>query len=230
MFEWEGRILDNKSIQLMKAALPYLDIPVGDVIDLEGLLRAVRNFCHQKEQKIIDMLLGLFMMKRVMSIMNVMNQMNQMDPMGEAGNAGQSMNGMQSMDTMQSMNSMLDILKSQMPKEQQEMFDMVSVMMSAMADGTAEPDGEEKGDDGSGEDFQEYASGEGSGNPGTGAEGEREGYEETGAADHGSDAEIEDSQPFVFPAGGFGPFRNLDKGHEPDGEAEGGNDETDGEE
>ena len=47
MFEWEGRILDNKSIQVVKAALPYLDIPVGNIIDVEGLLRSIRGFCHQ---------------------------------------------------------------------------------------------------------------------------------------------------------------------------------------
>lgn len=68
MFEWEGRISDNKSIQVVKAALPYLDIPVGSIIDIEGLLRAIRNFCHQREQKMIDMFLNFFMMKRVMSI------------------------------------------------------------------------------------------------------------------------------------------------------------------
>lgn len=215
MFEWEGRILDNKSIQVVKAALPYLDIPVGNIIDIEGLLRAVRGFCHQREQRMIDMFLNFFMMKRVMSMMTLMNQMNQMN---ETGSAGPGMDGM------------LNILKNQMPKEQQDMFDMVSMMMSAMAEGSAENNGEEEGDDGSGGHFQEYASGEGSGDPGTGGESEWEGYEEFGAADHGGDAETESSQPFVFPAGGFGPFRNHDKGHESGGEAESGNDETDREE
>lgn len=208
MFEWEGRILDNKSIQVVKAALPYLDIPVGNIIDIEGLLRAVRGFCHQREQKMIDMFLNFFMMKRVMSVMTVMNQMN------GSGNSGQGMDGM------------LNVLKSQMPKEQQEMFDMVSGMMSAMAESSAEHNGEEEKDDGSGGHFQEYASSESSGHSGTGAEGEWEGYEESGAADYGGDAEAEGSQPFVFPAGGFGPFRNHDKGHESGGEAESGNDET----
>ena len=212
MFEWEGRILDNKSIQVVKAALPYLDIPVGNIIDVEGLLRSIRGFCHQREQKFIDMILNFFMMKRVMSMMSMMNQMN------EAGSAGQGMDGM------------LNVLKSQMPKEQQDMFDMVSVMMSAMAESSAENNGEEQGDDGSGGHFQEYAPGEGSGDPGTGRESEWEGYEEPGPAYHGGDAEAEGSQPFVFPAGGFGPFRNHDKGHESGGEAEGGNDEAGSEE
>ncbi len=111
MFDWEGRILDNKSILAVKAALPYLDIPVGEIIDLEGLLRAVRCFCQTREQKIIDMILNFFMFKRVMSVMNIMT---------EAQNSNQGMEGM------------FELLKSQMPKEQQEMFDMMSMMMSAM--------------------------------------------------------------------------------------------------
>lgn len=111
MFDWEGRILDNKSILAVKAALPYLDIPVGEIIDLEGLLRAIRCFCQKREQKIIDMILNFFMFKRVMSMMNMMN---------EAQNSNQGMEGM------------FELLKNQMPKEQQEMFDMMSMMMSAM--------------------------------------------------------------------------------------------------
>lgn len=111
MFDWDGRILDNNSILAVKAALPFLDIPVGDVIDLEGLLRAVRGFCARKEQKMIDMFLQVFMMKKMFTVMNAMN---------EAQNSAAGMEGM------------FDILKSQIPKEQQEMFDMMSVMMAAM--------------------------------------------------------------------------------------------------
>lgn len=210
MFEWEGRILDNKSIQAVKAALPYLDLPVGSIIDIEGLLRAIRNFCQKREQRMIDMILNFLMMKRVMSMLSVMNQMNE----GSDGGSG--------------MDGMMELLKSQMPKEQQDMFDMMSVMMSSMAEDTAENNGEEQNDDGSGEHFQEYASGQSSDYPGAGGEGEWqwEGHEESGSADYGSDAETEGAQPFVFPAGGFGPFRNLDKGHECGGETESRNDET----
>ena len=111
MFDWEGRILDNKSILAVKAALPYLDIPVGEVIDLEGLLRAVRCFCQKREQKIIDMILNFFLLKRAMSMMNMMSE------------AQNSPHGME---------EMFEVLKSQMPKEQQEMFDMMSMMMTAM--------------------------------------------------------------------------------------------------
>mgnify|MGYP001031039437 CR=1 FL=1 len=109
MFNWEGRILDNKSIMAVKAALPFLDIPVGEVIDLEGLLRAVRCFCRQQEQRMIDMLLQFFMMKRMMSMMTLFQ---------EAQNSDRGMEGI------------IDLLKSQVPKEQQDMFDMMSMMMS----------------------------------------------------------------------------------------------------
>lgn len=218
MFDLEGRMLDNKSIQAMKAALPYLDIPVGSIIDIEGLLRAIRSFCHHREQKMIDMFLNFFMMKRMMSLMSMMNQMNQMKDADGSGQEG-------------GMDVLLQMLKSQMPEDQKDMFDMVSMMMSSMSDDampdrSAEQSREEKAHDGTGRDFQEHASGESPDYPGAGNESERERYEESGADYHGSNAETEGSQPFVFPAGSFGPFRNLDKGHESGGEAESGNDET----
>lgn len=210
MFEWEGRIVDNKSIMVIKAALPYLDKPVGEHIDLEGLLRAVRGFCMERERRIIDMVLNFFMMRRMMSVMNMMNQMEQ----SEAGKAGASMD------------AMLDMLKSQMPKEQQDMFDMVSMMMSAMAESGAEEGGEDQSDGERGGDLQEHAPGKGSDHKGAGGEVGWEGYEENDAAYHGSDAEAAGAEPFFFPGGGINPFGNFDKGYEPGGEAEGGDDEA----
>ncbi len=109
MFDWEGRILDNKSIMMVKAALPFLDLPVGNVVDIEGLLRAIRGFCLKREQKMIDMILNFFMMKRMMSIMSMMN---------ETQNSERGMEGV------------IELLKSQVPKEQQDMFEMMSMMMS----------------------------------------------------------------------------------------------------
>ena len=125
MLGWEGRILDNKSIMIIKAALPFLDIPVGETVDMEGLLRAVRCFCKEQEQRLIDMLLNVFMMKRVFSMMSMMNEMNAAP---EHANGG--------------MEYMMELLKSQMPKEQQEMFDMMAMMMSA-AGGMSEEEEQE---------------------------------------------------------------------------------------
>ncbi len=112
--DWEGRLVDNKSILVLKAALPYLDIPVGNVIDFEGMLRAIRCHCQEKEQRFVDTLLNLFMMKRMFSMMSLLNVTNASSEGGMEG--------------------MLEMLKSQMPKEQQEMFDMMSMMMTAMAE------------------------------------------------------------------------------------------------
>ena len=212
MFDWEGRILDNKNIMMLKAALPYLDIPVGDVVDLEGLLRAIRTFCRVQEQKMIDMMLNFFMMKRVMSMMTVMNQMNQMNAEGA---------------TQTDVESLMNVLRSQMPKEQQDMFDMFSMMMSAMSEDSVQSDEEADSHHESGGDFQEYAPDEGADHPGDGAEGEGEEHETDGTADHGGDAETEGEQSFVFPGGGFGSSGDYDQGYEPGGETAGGDDEAD---
>ncbi|MCM1244975.1 MAG: hypothetical protein NC293_04930 [Roseburia sp.] len=121
MFDWEGRILDNKSIMMVKAALPFLDLPVGNVVDIEGLLRAIREFCHKREQRMIDMILNFFMMKRMMSIMSMMN---------ETQNSERGMEGM------------FDLIKNQIPKEQQDMFEMMSMMMSMSEMGNAAAEAE----------------------------------------------------------------------------------------
>lgn len=244
MFNWEGRILDNKSIMAVKAALPFLDIPVGEVIDLEGLLRAVRCFCRQQEQRMIDMLLQFFMMKRMMSMMTLFQ---------EAQNSGRGMEGI------------IDLLKSQVPKEQQDMFDMMSMMMS-MQDlgagmGAIFPDSDpeprtdvqsadidaaeeeqeplpeiwqriaENIDKGTEYDraegyIQEHAPGKGTDHPGTGTEGERERDEEFRTSYHGGDAEVKGPQSFFFPGGGNGAPGYSHEGYERRRKAEGGNDET----
>ena len=64
----------------------------------------------------IDMLLQFFMMKRMMSMMKMFQ---------EAQNSDRGMEGI------------IDLLKSQVPKEQQDMFDMMSMMMSMQDLGAA---------------------------------------------------------------------------------------------
>ena len=77
MLQWEGRIVDNTNVQLLKAALPYLDQPVGNRIDLEGLLRSIRVFCRKNERQIIDLLLQIFMFRHVREMMTMMQEMKQ---------------------------------------------------------------------------------------------------------------------------------------------------------
>ncbi len=131
MFNWEGRVLDNKNILAVKAALPYLDIPVGEVVDIEGLFRAIRDFCQSREKQWIDMLLNFFMMKRVLTVMTAMNEAR---------------------DQAQGMDGVFDMLKAQMPAEQRDMFDMMSMMMEAM--GTPEAPSDEP-PEGQSEDLSE---------------------------------------------------------------------------
>ena len=85
MLQWEGRIVDNTNVQLLKAALPYLDQPVGNRIDLEGLLRSIRVFCRKNERQIIDLLLQIFMFRHVREMMTMMQEMKQEAEQSDSG-------------------------------------------------------------------------------------------------------------------------------------------------
>ena len=85
MLQWEGRIVDNTNVQLLKAALPYLDQPVGNRIDLEGLLRSIRGFCRKNERQIIDLLLQIFMFRHVREMMTMMQEMKQEAEQSDSG-------------------------------------------------------------------------------------------------------------------------------------------------
>lgn len=120
MLQWEGRIVDNTNVQLLKAALPYLDQPVGNRIDLEGLLRSIRGFCRKNERQIIDLLLQIFMFRHVREMMTMMQEMKQEAEQSDSGTGN--------------MEGMMEFLKSRIPPEQQDMVDMVSVFLSAMSE------------------------------------------------------------------------------------------------
>lgn len=142
MLQWEGRIVDNTNVQLLKAALPYLDQPVGNPIDLEGLLRSIRGFCRKNERQIIDLLLQIFMFRHVREMMTMMQEMKQ--------EAEQSDSGMGNME------GMMEFLKSRIPPEQQDMVDMMSVFLSAMSEGNNGQSGRDVCEDepGESEDFE----------------------------------------------------------------------------
>ena len=120
MLQWEGRIVDNTNVQLLKAALPYLDQPVGNRIDLEGLLRSIRGFCRKNERQIIDLLLQIFMFRHVREMMTMMQEMKQEAEQSDSGKGN--------------MEGMMEFLKSRIPPEQQDMVDMMSVFLSAMSE------------------------------------------------------------------------------------------------
>lgn len=142
MLQWEGRIVDNTNVQLLKAALPYLDQPVGNRIDLEGLLRSIRGFCRKNERQIIDLLLQIFMFRHVREMMTMMQEMKQEAEQSDSGTGN--------------MEGMMEFLKSRIPPEQQDMVDMVSVFLSAMSEDNNGQSGRDVCEDepGESEDFE----------------------------------------------------------------------------
>lgn len=142
MLQWEGRIVDNTNVQLLKAALPYLDQPVGNRIDLEGLLRSIRGFCRKNERQIIDLLLQIFMFRHVREMMTMMQEMKQEAEQSDSGTGN--------------MEGMMEFLKSRIPPEQQDMVDMMSVFLSAMSEDNNGQSGRDVREDepGESEDFE----------------------------------------------------------------------------
>ena len=51
MIEWDSRMRDNHSVQILKTVIPFFDVAVGERIDLEGLLSAVRPFARGRGQR-----------------------------------------------------------------------------------------------------------------------------------------------------------------------------------
>lgn len=142
MLQWEGRIVDNTNVQLLKAALPCLDQPVGNRIDLEGLLRSIRGFCRKNERQIIDLLLQIFMFRHVREMMTMMQEMKQEAEQSDSGTGN--------------MEGMMEFLKSRIPPEQQDMVDMMSVFLSAMSEDNNGQSGRDVCEDepGESEDFE----------------------------------------------------------------------------
>lgn len=142
MLQWEGRIVDNTNVQLLKAALPYLDQPVGNRIDLEGLLRSIRGFCRKNERQIIDLLLQIFMFRHVREMMTMMQEMKQEAEQSDSGTGN--------------MEGMMEFLKSRIPPEQQDIVDMMSVFLSAMSEDNNGQSGRDVCEDepGESEDFE----------------------------------------------------------------------------
>lgn len=135
MLEWDSRMQDNHSVQVLKAVIPFFDIAIGETVDMEGLLGAVRPFASDGERKIIDMILQLFQMRRMMSMMQMMRTMQAAQDAAQGTESG----GFSP--------DMFDMLKTALPPEQQETIDMAAAMMSMMQMGegdSSEPEPEEE--------------------------------------------------------------------------------------
>lgn len=127
MLEWDGRLNNAQSVQILKAAIPFLDVSVGEKIDLEGLLGAVRPFSSGRERKIIDMFLQVFQMKHMMEMMQLMQAMQQTQEMGAESDGDTNPNQNGNMDAM-------ELIRNMIPPEQQDTVEMMMSMMTAMQD------------------------------------------------------------------------------------------------
>ena len=137
MMEWDSRMYNTQGVQILKAAIPFLDVSVGEKIDLEGLLGAIRPFVSGKERRVIDMLLQFFSMKHMMEMFQLMQSMQAMQQAQEMSDD----NGDSSM--MGGMNPR-DLVKTMVPPEQQETVEMMMSMMAAMQDSNPNPSANEQ--------------------------------------------------------------------------------------
>lgn len=146
MMEWDSRMQNTHSVQILKAAIPFFDVSVGEKIDLEGLLGAIRPFASGKERRFIDMFLQFFQMRHMMEMMQLVQSvqaMQQEQGMGDDKEASSSaMGGMNPME----------LIKTMVPPEQQDTVEMMMSMMSAMQDNTppssaSEQEGKEDDDE-----------------------------------------------------------------------------------
>ncbi len=77
MMNWDSRMRNNQSVQMLKAAIPFLDIEAGESIDLAGLLRAVRPFAGIREGRVMDMILQFFQIQDMMQMVSLVQSMQQ---------------------------------------------------------------------------------------------------------------------------------------------------------
>lgn len=127
MMEWDSRMQNNHSVKILKAAIPFLDIEIGEKIDIEGLLRAIRPFSAGRERKMMDLFLQFFQMRHMMEMMQLVQAMQAMQ---EAQQGAQE--GRDGMSPQGAGSDMMSVLKAMIPPEQQEMAESISAMMSMM--------------------------------------------------------------------------------------------------
>lgn len=128
MMEWDGRMQNTHIVKILKAVIPFLDVPAGEKIDLEGLLGAIRPYVAGRERRILDMILQFFQMRHMMEMMQLVQSMQEMQQAQQDGGNGNSM----------------DWIKMIVPAEQQETVDMMMSMMSAMQDTDTTTSGEDQ--------------------------------------------------------------------------------------
>ena len=145
IMEWDSRMKNTHAVQILKAAIPFFDVSVGEVINLEGLFQAVRPHVLGRERRLIDMVLQFFQMKHMMEMMQFMQMMQEMQRAQEeqtqgmdGDGAGEGVSGM-----MGGMNPM-ELIRTMVPPEQQDTVEMMMSMMTAMQDNAEQTDGEQE--------------------------------------------------------------------------------------
>ncbi len=134
MMEWDNRMQNTRSVEILKAVIPFFDIGVGEAFDMEGMLGAVRPFAASGEKHIVDMILQFFQMRRMIEMVQIVQSMQQMQS-ASGSEEGEDSYGMKP--------GMMDMLKSMVPPDQQENIEMISAMMSMMGGGEQAENGEE---------------------------------------------------------------------------------------
>lgn len=149
MMEWDTRMQNTRSVELLKTVIPFFDVPVGESINLEGALEALLPFVMGRQRRMINMILQISQMRRMMEMVQVMQAMQEFqqasqEAEGEGYDGENPDSGFDSAGGGGFSPDMMEMLKAMMPAEQQENFEMVSAMMSMMSpDEQAESGGED---------------------------------------------------------------------------------------
>lgn len=79
---------NNHGVKVLKAAIPFLDIDIGEKIDFRGLLTAIRPFASGREAKMLDIILQFFQIQDMMEMVKVFQAMQEMNAGDEGENGG----------------------------------------------------------------------------------------------------------------------------------------------
>lgn len=148
MMEWDSRMKNNQGVKVLKAAIPFLDVAIGETINIEGLLGAVRPFVCGKERQVLDVFLQFFQMRRMFDMMQLVQSMQQMQDMAEgfsgADESGGETPGEKAGAGGMPSPEMLSMLKAMVPPDQQDMVDSMMALVSMMQ---SQPDKQDGGNE-----------------------------------------------------------------------------------
>ena len=134
MMEWDSRMKNNQGVKVLKAAIPFLDVAIGETIN--------------KERQVLDVFLQFFQMRRMFDMMQLVQSMQQMQDMAEgfsgADESGGETPGEKAGAGGMPSPEMLSMLKAMVPPDQQEMVDSMMALVSMMQ---SQPDKQDGGNE-----------------------------------------------------------------------------------